>query len=303
MLYCLGMPDKNPGMNFGGVELPEGFSEKELRWSYWWINHREQIRKTAIAVFVVIDVLLFGYGAWRFIDYLALSGVKEELAIRAMTGNTYGRLGGIPEIQEIKIDAPTIFSTPSGSYDVIVPVTNPNASYWIELTYQFVYGENETPARKSFVLPGQSKLIAELGIKSQTQPGGIRLNILRRSFHRINRHQIADYDSWLASHTALTAVDRVFVPPNPAATVPTAQTNFTLVNQTAYSYYDVNVIVLAYRGDVLAGVNGIKLSSLSAGESRPIQLFWYQNLQGVTRFDVQTEVNIFDPNAYQKPGL
>jgi len=46
-----------------------------------------------------------------------------------------------------------------------------------------------------------------------------------------------------------------------------------MVNQTAYSYYDVDLTVSAYRGESLQGVNTIRLDSLKAGERRPVQLY------------------------------
>jgi len=79
----------------GGLNSIGGVTESELRWSDWWVNHRDQVRKVGIGLFVAADVLLLGIGVWGFADWLALGGVKEEAAIRQMTGRNYGNFGGV----------------------------------------------------------------------------------------------------------------------------------------------------------------------------------------------------------------
>ena len=170
------------------------------------------------------------------------------------------------------------------------------------MEYDFSAGGSDTTMRRSFILPGETKTLVEVGA---TIPGGVadaRLKIVSRSFYRIDRHAIPDYDAWSKSRLSIVALNPVFTPSDPSASVPASVTSFTLVNQTAYSYYDVDLVVSVYRGDSLQDVNTLRLDSLKAGESRPVQLYWYQNLQGITRIEVQPSINIFDPGVYQPPG-
>jgi len=255
------------GKDFGGVELPENLSEKELRWSYWWVEHREGLRRLGLGVFVVLDILFFGLAAWGFADWLLLSGLNEELAIRQFTASAYAQASQASDVQEIQVGSPLVFSVPGGRYDFAVDVTNPNPNHWVALEYDFTTGGSDTTVRQGFILPGETKTLVEVG---STVSGGVadaRLKVLSRSFHRIDRHAIPDYDAWAKTRLSIVALDPVFTPPDPSATVPSSVTSFTMVNQTAYSYYDVDLTVSAYRGESLQGVNTIRLDSLKAGSA------------------------------------
>lgn len=294
------MDDKN----FGGVELPNALSEKDLRRSYWWVTHRERVTKIAFGLFIALDVLLVGYGAWGFIDWLAVSGAGEDRAIRQMTLPAYGKFGGIGEVRELRFEEPAVFTVPGGRYDIIALVQNENPRHWAELTYRFSVGGEETPERTAFVLPGQAKYLTELGYKkeaSEAGAGSVELKVLRRAWSRIDAHEIPDYESFAAKRLALEVVNPAFFPAIPGTSVPVSRTTFTLANRSAFSYYDIDVLVLLYRGEAVVAANKIRVNRLRAGESRPTELFWYQPLPQVTRVEVVPDINILDPDVYKAP--
>jgi hypothetical protein len=291
------------GTNFSGVELPEGLGEKELRWSYWWVNHRDDLRKRGIALFAVVDLVLLGIGIWGFVDYLALSGVQEERNIRQMA-SAGRKIGAGEQVREISLSEPLVFSATGDRYDLLAPVENPNLNYAIELHYRFVIGETETPLRKGFVLPGQSKFLAEIGVQPVERPSGanVTLKVEKRLFRHLDAHEVRDFEAFTASHLDIEAVDQVFTPAVPGATVPVSKTAFVLENRTAYSYYDVDLLVLLYRGDSIVAATRYQLDRLRGAEKRPIELFWYQSLPQVTAFKVVPDINILDPDVYRQPG-
>ncbi len=293
------MDDKN----FGGVELPNSLSEKELRWSYWWVTHRDRLTKIGVGLFIALDVLLVGYGAYGFLDWLALSGAAEDRAIRQLTSPAYGKFGGLGEARELRFEEPIVFSVPGDRFDVIALAQNDNPRYWAELTYRFSVGGELTPERKAFLLPGQAKYLSELGFKKEEGggSGSVELNVLRRVWHRLDAHEVPDYEVYAAKRLALEALNPAFFPASSGASVPVSRTTFTLANRSAFSYYDIDVLVLLYRGDAVVGANKVRVSRLRAGESRPTELFWYQSLPQVTRTEVIPDINILDPNAYKAP--
>lgn len=287
---------------FGNVQIPEGFSEKELKWSYWWVQNKEKVRKAAIAVFIVIDAALMLFALWGVIDWLVLSGVNEDRAMQALASSNYGRFGGAGAVEEIKLDSPIVFSAPGDKYDVVDAITNPNPGYWVELSYAFAAGADTTPQRTAVILPGETRYLHELGAKLPGAPGGVRLVVAKRLFHRVDAHQIPDVQKWMSDRLSMPVSGQQFTPAEPGSTVPTSITHFVISNATAYGYYDVSLLVMAYRGDALVGVNSVRLSRFKPGESRPVDLYWYQNLPQVTNVVVQPDINLFDPGVYMTPG-
>lgn len=296
MIYLFCMPDKG----LEEVDLPEGFSGQELRWSLWWIDNRDKLKKLGIIAFIALDALLISIGAWGFLDWLAIGGISEERAIRQLTSPTYAQLGGKIDLREVTFGTPIVLSLPDSKYDIIIPVENHNPRYWVELSYRVVIGGEESPLRETFVLPGQSKLLAELGLERRAGPGQVELKVEERSWHRVDAHEVPDLETWSESRLAIEMSDAEFV------AAPTGEkggvSRFTLSNDTAFSYYDGEVLVFLYRGSALVGANKVRLDQLLSNDSRDMEIYWYQPLPQITRTEVQFDVNIFDPDVYRPVG-
>lgn len=295
MIYFRGMDDKQAG----GFETGSGLTEKELRWSQWWVDHREQVRKTGLGLFIACDALFLSYGLWGFADWLFLGGVREEAAIRQMTGPEYAKFGGVG-LQEVQVGAPIVLPGGTGKIDVLTPIENANDRFWAELSYRFVIGGVEQPLRLAFVLPKQAKYLTELGAPSDSG-AGVELKIERRLWHRADAKGV-DPAVFAETRLNIQAENPVFHPADPLATTPASSASFTLANHTAFGYYDIGLLVLLYRGDAIVGVDRVDVASLAAGERKPMELFWYQLLPQVTKVEVVPDINIYDPNAYKKPG-
>ncbi len=281
-----------------GYESAGARSENALRWSQWWLDHRERVRKIGLGLFIAADVLLVGYGFWGFIDWLALGGVKEEVMIRQMTSPDYGRYEGL-SLEEVQVGAPIVLPGGSGKLDLLAPVENHNANFWAELDYHFVVGGTAQPLLHAFILPGQAKYLVQLGAPSDAG-GSVELKIEKRVWHRADlRGETSEV--FAATRLNLYATNPVFTPSDPLATTPSSSAQFTLANDTAFGYYDVDLLVLLYRGDAIVGANQLTVDSLAAGERKPLQLFWYQTLPQVTKVEVVPSVNAFDPAVYQAP--
>jgi len=284
----------------GGLNSIGGVTESELRWSDWWVNHRDQVRKVGIGLFVAADVLLLGIGVWGFADWLALGGVKEEAAIRQMTGRNYGNFGGVG-LEEIQVGAPFVLSGGSGKADILAPIENRNPRFWAEVEYHFTIGGIEQPSFTTFVLPGQAKYLVLLGAPADGG-SGIELNVDRRAWHRAGTFGADSLQSLYDTRLDIRGENAVFVPSDPLATTPVSSAKFTLANHTAFGYYDVDLLVLLYRGDAIVGVNKLRVDRLPAGEKRPMEMFWYQLLPQVSRVEVVPDINIYDESVYRSPA-
>ena len=284
----------------GATESVAGVTEKELRWSEWWVEHREGVRKLAIGLFAAVDAILLLVGIWGFTDWLALGGLREEQAIRQMTAASYGQVQGL-SLQEVQIGAPIVLQGATGKVDVLVPVENRNPNFWAELRYHVSVGGVAQPTRTAFVLPGQSKYLAELGASSESG-SGVEMSVERRIWHHADTVAGLSQQAFADTRLDIHADNAVYAPPDPLATSPSSSASFTLVNGTAFGYYDVGVLVLLERGDAIVGANRVTVDRLLPEERKPMQIYWYQSLPQVTKVEVVPDINIYDPDAYRAPG-
>lgn len=297
------MEDKTNG-GFGalsgqGRESIGGVSGQELRWSQWWIDHRERVRTIGLGLFIAFDALLVGFGAWGFIDWLAFGGLREEQAIRQMTSPDYGRFPSLT-LEEVQIGAPIALSGGAGKLDLLVPVENRNATFWAELEYRFLIDGTAQPLRKAFVLPGEAKYLAELGAPSASG-ASVELKIEKRVWRRVDLKGASSAEAFASERLNIRAENPVFIPSEALATSPVSSAKFMLVNDSAYGYYDVDVLALLYRGDSIVGAHAARLETLEAGERKPVELFWFQALPQVTKVEAIPSVNIYDPDSYRSP--
>ncbi len=284
----------------GGFESVGGVTESELRWSAWWVEHRDQVRRAAIGVFIAFDAVLIGVGLWGFADWLAIGGLKEEQAIRQMTSAAYGRFAGVG-LREIQVGAPFVLPGGTGKVDILAPIENPNDRFWAEVEYSFHVGGVQQPALTTFVLPGQAKYLAHLGAPAD---GGasVELKIESRRWHRAGTFGASTLQDLYDTRLDIRAENPVFVPSDPLATTPSSRAEFTLANRTAFGYYDVDLLALLYRGDAVVGVGKLRVDRLAAGERRPMELYWYQVLPQVSRVEIVPDINIYDPGIYIRAG-
>jgi hypothetical protein len=281
----------------GGLNSVGGVTDSQLRWSEWWVNHRELVHKAGYGFFIAVDVILLLVGIWGFTDWLALGGVKEEQAIRQMTGQNYGRFAGVG-LREVQVGAPFVLPGGVGKIDIMAPIENPNDAFWAEIGYRFIVGGIEQPELETFVLPGQAKYLTHLGAPAESG-SGVELKIESRRWHRAGTLGADDMQSLYDTRLDLRAENPVFVAADPLATTPVSSAKFTLANHTAFGYYDVDLLVLLYRGDAIVGVSKIRVARIEAGEDREMELFWYQILPQVSRVEVVPDINIYDESVYR----
>ncbi len=274
-------------------------TEQELRWSQWWVDHRERVKNAGLAAFAVVDVLLVGFGFWGFVDWLAFGGLREEQMIRQMASSDYGQFPSLT-LEELRVGAPIVLSGGVGKIDLLTSVENRNGGFWAELEYRYVIGGEELPLRKAFVLPGETKFVSELGASSGFGASA-EFRIERRLWHRVDLQGARSASEFAEARLAIRAENPVYAPSDPLATTPVSRAAFTLVNSSAFGYYDVNLLVLLYRGDAVVGVNRASLDVLAAGERKNMEIFWYQLLPQVTKVEVVPDLNIYDPYAYRSP--
>lgn len=300
MVHLRSNADKGmPAGNFNNVDLPEGYSGAELKAASWWLDHKHQVKRAAIGSFVALDVLLIAAGAWGIFDWLALGGVNEERAMRQLTSPAYAQLGGLAAPREIAFGTPIVLTLDNERYDVVVRAENPNSSYWAELEYAVTVGGQETPLMRDFLLPGQAKFLTALGVRRASAPGRVELRVSRRDWRLVDRHETGDYADYAARRLAFQLSEPSFVP---GGGNEPSRTAFTVRNASAFGYRRPAFLILLYRGDAIVGADRVVLEALRAGETRPVELFWFQPLPQVTRTEVLVDVNILDRDAYLAPG-
>ncbi len=273
------------------------------RFSLWWVNHREQLKKIGIGMLLAFDIALGGFVLWTFVDSFLVSYGAEQRAVAGMAAFGQGDMRAYSLARAalpFEIGDEEVLSTGNGRHDIFAFARNSNADWYAQFTYRFRYGESATPPLPGFLLPGEEKPLAVLGVASETLPGSdVVIQIENLVWRRVNRHTTGDYANWIANRFDFEIKDIRFSTDVSINKQTIGRTSFTVTNRSAFSYYDPEFLVMLRRGSSVVGMNRILLPSLDAGESRAVEVNWFGALPAVGETQIIPSLNVFDLAAYK----
>ena len=77
-----------------------------------------------------------------------------------------------------------------------------------------------------------------------------------------------------------------------------SRTTFDVVNSGAFGYWSIDYVIKLKRGNTVAAINKINIRDLKPGEIRPIEVYWFDEITGVTQTEIIPIINLLDPGAY-----
>lgn len=267
------------------THLPtSGLTDKQLRFSYWYITNKLLLRRVIIFILAIIASAFWIYtivGLVLFLlDFERIDNqAKQSLFSPADT--SWSAQSGAPK--SIELGGGMSFAGADGSFDLVTEISNPNADWLAEFDYNFRPESTSSVAQKSFLLPGESKYLMDLG-KSFSE---INLEISNIKWRRIYQ-----YDKLKESHHRFIIENQWLFPPVKAGDP--GRVKFEIINESPYGYWDAWAIIESYSGGNLVSINRAPLSAIKAGEVRAVELNWLQDLPGIDNFMVDIDVNFLD---------
>jgi hypothetical protein len=288
--------------------------EKEFKrfykFSLWWVEHQAFLRRLAYGLFVMADAILFLFVLWTMFDSFAVSFGDDEMEVAKIVAYGQSDLHGYTTANRADPIVPEqvlVFGIGDNRYDFFAELSNPNSDWWVEFTYAFAFDAGSTASTEGFLLPGQTKPVISLATTSQTFVRNAQLELTNVRWHRINHHEIYDYSIWQEDRMRLVITDATFTKETGFEKDVFGRTTFTVYNNTAYSYFDPQFLVLLKRGSAVVGVSRATVASLGVGERREISLNWFGILPSATSVEVIPDIHLFDPDVYQRlkgePGI
>jgi len=279
--------------------------EDRLKWGYWWVTHKVQVRGATVAALIVFDLIFIGYAAFGFVDWYFLSGVRERASIAQLTlrPTDYAWFRQKNGTQDLQVEPAMTLAGSQGAYDVVARVTNPNPQWRVTFEYHFTTDGGATPTKTAYVLPGDSRWLYALGQRSESRPSSSQLVIEKVQWKRVDLHETRpDYATWSTQRLDIRTSDVTYAGPQPQDPVVVSKAKFTVTNATAFGYYNVGFVVVLYSGTRITGVNRVAVSDLRAGEVKQVEASWFTDMPSATKVEVRPEIDIFDPRAYIATG-
>lgn len=293
-----------PNGGFLDYETPEyEQTEKRYKLSVWWVNNRALLKKIGLIIWAAIDAVLILFALWVIVDTYLISYESERalsfgFGINQETRRQVNEYSA-PEPVIVSSDV-SVFSTGDGRYDFYGTIENTNDDYWMEFTYHFAYSGGQTDAQVGYVYPLEQKPVIELAYESESRPTSATLVIEDYDWNFIDPHEIADFDAWRAERIDFDVTDSEYTTALDLEDV-VGRSTFTILNDSAYSYWEPEFYVLLYRGGSVVAVTKTAIPEFMAGETRTIDQNWFGSISSVTKVEAVPEIQLFDSSVYMSP--
>lgn len=282
-------------------ETPENLTEKQLKFGYWFITHKFLLKRLAAVLLILLSASLYVFSLYYAIDYFFVRGVGERQALEELAqGVDYAKLHQARSPQELKFGSPLVFGGARDRYDLVVRVENRNKNFWASFNYKFRGAGFESLSAPGFLLPEDDKYLMQLAVPASSRPRSLRVEISNIRWQRISAHEISDPLSFTRDRVNFEIKDIKYEPAVAREKVIISRAAFTVTNNTAFSFWRVDFPVLLMRGATPQAVNIVTAEQFRSGETRTLEVSWFESIPPVERVEVKPSVNIFDEGAYIK---
>lgn len=273
------------------------FTSQELKLGFWYVRHKALLYKILLITLIGTDSVLVLFGAWKWGVYLLELPDYQRLQRNLSASVNYTGIHPRFSAQPIQVVNTQILFSRENKYDAVAELINPNGRFLAEFDYYFIVNGEKTSSQKTFLLPGESRPVAYLGIKdgAAASPAIAFENI---KYRRVSAHKIADAAAWQNYRLNFQASDFVFLKSLAQEGANTDAIQFKLTNASPYNYKDPNFYVSLLQNGQMAGILPLHLDSINSLETKNMDLRNFVSGLSVTGIALYPIINVYDEEAY-----
>lgn len=289
---------ENPEIQTTPVQIEE-LSEKELKWGYWFLTHKDQIHKTVVGVLIAISVFCFGFSIYLAIQFFVIER-DDYLRALQVDNNQSINVFSVHQAEQViplEIVSRQMIPGKGNKIDIVARVHNPNAKWaLVSFAYAFTVGSKTYPEALDYLLPGEEKYLMLLNVE------GIAAGTPQILTGKEQWQRVVQYKEWGPERHKFLIKSKQFISSREggiADQISLSEAQTEIVNQSAYNFQQVKVQFALYSGSSLVAVNLIPIEHFLSGQSHSVSARWAQALPTITSVEIIPTVNILDPKAYQ----
>ncbi len=279
------------------------FSGQELKYSFWYVRHRLALYKIIIGALLAVSAVTALYSLFQLGNYL-IFGLQESSAVdKGLTSfENYAAMQDRFAPQPIQVIDTAVFPGGSGKYDFVAEASNPNSNFVVTFEYYFTYNSNQkTPSETTTLLAGESRPIPYLGLEADGYPSSAAIVIERIAWKRLSGHEYLDPAAFQSTRLNFLVSNFVFISGTDGAVANADSIQFSLTNQSAYSYKSARFYVGLYLDQNLVGIAPLTIDAFKSLETKQVDLRSFGANLTVTDVRIFPLINTYDAEVYLPP--
>jgi hypothetical protein len=270
-----------------------GVSVRQMNIGLWIAENRPFLTRALTVFLIVISAFFFIYSTYGYIIYFMSDPIDNLPDNQVMSPRDV--------VKPMQPSVLEIFKA-GNHYDLVVTLVNENDNFWAEFDYCFYQGEKKIDCQRDFILPSENYHLTTLGVDLENT-ADINFKIEDIFWSRINRRQIADWPTYYQERINFEFSNISFFNALKSGLSENLKLNrleFDIINNSPYSYYQVDFDILFYADQRLIGAQKYFGENIKAGEKRPVTLSWPSDLSDVSQVKIVPRVNIILDSVYLK---
>ena len=275
--------------------MADKMGNTQFKFGYWWVNNKTKILK-------LIKYLLFGVIAIigvTFLLYLLQYLINFNQASQYMSQISGQEINyaGTSQPSAIESGNSYSFSASNDKADLMGVITNPNPDWSAKtLLYTFTGGGGTSQPVESFILPGETKTLSDLGVPS-SGTGTSKPKLVITDTEWIRKKQDLPELNFEFKDLEYQTAEPVSSDGAAGSIV-----SGTVLNKSAFGFYETKVTVVLMYSGVPVGVGVTRINDFKSFEERPIELRFPDRYPIGVDMIPEIEVNILDEDNLIYPG-
>jgi hypothetical protein len=269
-----------------------------LKFSYWYVTHKLQLKAMVVAVLTVLNMALFGYAGYRAFYLFYIDVPEQRLAEAQLTTQLidYRFFQEQNRARPLQIVGSQAIPGQDGEYDFVARLFNPNEQLYAKrVVVEFVAGGQVVDQKVGFVLPGDQRLFMSFNNEAGFL-GDAQIRVAEVEWQRVGF-----FEDFAEIRRRFTISEIEFTPSTELRLgdeFPISNLSFKVRNDSGFNYWNVGFAIILESGSGFGGANYIALSQFRSGETRDVSVRWVEPLPPIQEVEILPDVDILNPDSY-----
>lgn len=277
--------------------MPE-ISDTWLKINYWFLTHKNDLRKWWVIVFLAIDIFFVIFVLTNTLIYL-ISIPRQDRLFYRMTSQTvsYQTVREKSKPSDLVIEDTQAVPAGYQNIDIIMKVKNPNEKWAaIGVRYKFNVDGNETDIFENFILPKEERFIFGFSVEYKAPAGSLPRKI-EPIIDKINWQRIKDVRKFPDVKFEVNDIDYSFTEVTEER-LKVVNLTASVKNNSIYDFWSARFDIVLYSNSKIIGVNQANIEKFKAFETKEIFSRWTDISENITEAVVTPNVNILDTRNF-----
>lgn len=298
-----GVEDVEEEVDINSYHDPSGLTVSKLDAGLWYVENKDKMRNSVFIALLAIGALFWMYFILQFSSYI-VTGISlerkivREILAQNLPPTSFYREPGIYDLELLPV---RVLNASGQKKDFIGQVSNPNQRHWARFKYSFNIGGQKLSEKQGFVLPGQKKMLLDLG-RAAANTSGVVLLIEQIEWGRANPHDFGRWDDFYEDHMEFEFSQINFIDGDDSSLSEKLALNnlsFQVANKSDFNYWNVPLIISLYNYNDLVSIGTYEVNDFEADSLRNVNFTWPGNFPNISKIEVVPDLDVTRLDIYK----